>query len=369
MFIFTGIFYIYTVTSTQTLGGSKMKKLLSVLLCTALAASVLTGCSSSAATTTAAAATKAADSSAAATTAAATTEAAGEMVIGSVIMNTSGEWFAEVIKGMEAAGTDLGVTVKIVSSDNEVSKESDNVATFVAQGVDAICISPLSADASVAAVESSVAAGIPVINWNTTVNTETSGFVGVSNYDLGSMTGEYVAQYVKDNFPDGCKIALLTNSSYEVGVERCNGFKDAIKDVPGLETVAAQDAELQEEGLDITEQILTANPDIDMIWAWNQTSLLGCVAALQNADNSKIIVMGTDMSLDLAKDMLSETVKLQAITTQMPYDIGYNAVANAVKAAKGEAVEKELLVPLKTYTKDKTDEIQKYIDDHKDLVS
>ena len=371
MFIFTGIFYIYLVSSTQHVGGFEMKKVLSVLICAALAASLLTGCGQAAAATTTAKATTAAAADTTTAAAAETTTAAAksDLIIGSVIMNTSGEWFAEVIKGMETAGTDLGVTVKIVSSDNEVSKESDNVATHIAQGVNAICISPLSADASVAAVETSIAAGIPVVNWNTTVNTETSGFVGVSNYELGSMTGKYVAQYVTDNFPDGCKIALLTNSSYEVGVERCNGFKDAIKDVKGLEIVAAQDAELQEEGLDITEQILTANPDIDMIWAWNQTSLLGCVAALQNAGNSDIVVMGTDMSLDLAKDMLSDAIKLQAITTQMPYDIGYNAVANAVKAAKGETVEKEMLVPLKTYTKENTKEVQQYIDDHKDLVS
>ena len=124
----------------------------------------------------------------------------------------------------------------------------------------------------------------------------------------------------------------------------------------------------QEEGLDITEQILTANPDVDVIWAWNQTSLLGCVAALQNAKNSDIVVMGTDMSVDLAKDMLSSDVKLQAVTTQMPYDIGYTAVENAIKAAKGEKVEKETLVPLKTYIKDNTDEINTYIEEHKDLV-
>lgn len=339
------------------------KHVLGILLCTMLLATTFAGCSqkgepAAAETTTEAKAEVAADAA----------PAGDKMVIGSVIMNTSGEWFAEVMQGMEAAGKDLGVEVKIVSSDNEVSKEYDNVATFIAQGVDAICISPLSADASVAALDEAKTAGLKVINWNTSVNTETNGFVGVSNYDLGAMTGEYVAEYVKANFPDGCKMALLTNSSYEVGVERCNGFKEIIEAVPGVEIVAAQDAEPQEEGLDITEQILTANPDVDIIWAWNQTSLLGCVAAVENAGNKDIVIMGTDMSVDLAKDMQNDSVKLQAITTQMPYDIGYKAVANAVAAAKGEAVEAEVLVPLKTYTKDNMDEIQGYIDTHASLV-
>lgn len=345
------------------------RKVLSMVLSVAMLSTLFMGCGSTATETAATEAAAAASTEAAATEAA--TPAAtdnSDIVIGSIIMNTSGEWFAEVMQGMEAAGKELGVTVNIVSSDNEVSKESDNVATFVAQGVNAICISPLSSDASVAALEDAKAQGIPVINWNTTVNTETNGFVGVSNYDLGGMTGKYVAEYVKENFPGGCKMACLTNSSYEVGVERCKGFTDAVAGVEGLEIVASQDAESQEEGLDITEQILTANPDIDLIWAWNQTSLLGCVAALENAGNSDIVIMGTDMSVDLAKDMQKDSIKLQAVTTQMPYDIGYNAVANAVKAAKGESVEKELLVPLKTYTKDQTADIQTYIDEHASLV-
>lgn len=200
-----------------------------------------------------------------------------DITIGSVIMNTSGEWFAEVIAGQEAAAKDLGVKVNIVSSDNEVSKESDNVSTFVSQQVDAICISPLSADASVAAIEAAKDGQIPVVNWNTTVNTETDGFVGVSNYELGSKTGEYVKEYIEANFPDGCKMAIIGNSNYEIGVERCTGFEDTIKDIKGLDIVTKQDAELQEEGMDITEQILTANPDIQLIWAWNQTSLLGSI--------------------------------------------------------------------------------------------
>lgn len=296
----------------------------------------------------------------------------GDITIGSVIMNTSGEWFAEVIKGMEDAGKELGVKVNIVSSDNEVSKESDNVSTFVSQGVDAICIAPLSSDASVAAVENADAASIPVVAWNTTVNTDkVAGFVGVDAQALGGQTGEYAAEYIKKNFPDGCKLALLTNTNYEVGIARCDGFKAAIKDLVDdgtIEIVNEQPAELQDEGLDVTEQMLTANPDIDMIWAWNQTSLLGCVAALQNANKNDVVVMGTDMSVELAKDMQGDTVDLEAITTQQPYEIGYQAIANAVKTVKGEEIEKEMLIPVTTYTKDDQDAITTYIEEHKDLV-
>lgn len=343
-----------------------MKKCLALLTSFVLSASLI-GCSGGSASASIPGAS--ADGKSAGASAKANGAGAGEKIkIGSVIMNTSGEWFAEVIQGMQAAAKELDVDISIVSSDNEVSKESDNVETFVAQGIDALVISPLSADASVAAVEAAKSSGIPVVNWNTTVNTETDAFVGVSNYDLGAMTGDYVVEYVKANFPDGVKMALLTNSSYEVGVERCNGFKEAIAKEPSIQVVASQDAELTDEGLDVTEQLITANPELDIIWAWNQTSLLGCIAALQNAGNSKTVIMGTDMSVDIAKDMQGDAVNLQAVTTQMPYEIGYSAVEAAVKAVKGEALEKEMLIELKTYKKTDTADVEKYIEDHKDLV-
>lgn len=246
------------------------------------------------------------------------------------------------------------------------------MATFLAQQVDALVISPLATDASIAAVESAtIDAGIPVVTWNTTVDTDVTSHIGVVPSELGGNTGKYAVDYIKENFPDGCKVAIIGDSNYEIGIERCNGFKDAIKELTDdgtVEIVNEQDAELQEEGIDITEQILTANPDVQMIWCWNQTSLLGCAAGLENAQRSDIVLMGTDMSVELAKDMQGDSVTLQAITTQMPYEMGYKAVENAVKAVKGEDVEAEVMIPTYTYTKENQDEIQTYIDEHQDLV-
>lgn len=339
-----------------------MKKLLSLSLSTLMVLGMLSACGSDNSTGTE-------SSNAGTTTENATGSGSDSLVVGCVIMNTSGEWFAEIMQGMEAAGNDLNAEVRMVSSDNEISKESDNISTFIAHGVDAITICPISMDGSVSAVENAQGGGIPVVTWNTTVNSEVESHVGVSNYDLGRLTGEYVAEYVGENFPDGCNLAILSNSSYEIGVERVTGFEDAVKEIPGLEIVAKQDAEMQDEGMDITEQILIANSEVDLIWAWNQTSLVGCATYLESINEKDIIIMGTDMSVELAKVMLDDKVSLQAITTQMPFEIGYNAVANAVKLANEESVEKELSIPLATYTKDDAEGLNKYIEDRQDLVS
>lgn len=294
-----------------------------------------------------------------------------DITIGSVIMNTSGEWFAEVMVGQEDAAKELGVKLEMVSAEDDISTEYDKVDAFVSQGVDALVICPISFESSAAAVDLASEKGIHVVNWNTTVNTDTTSFIGVDASDLGGMTGVYAVDYITENFPDGCKVAIIGNSKYEIGIERVQGFKKEIQELVDsglIEVVNEQDAEFQEDGFDITEQMLTADPDIDVIWAWNQTSLLGCAAYLNNSKNTDVVVMGTDMSVELAKDMLGDNITLQAITTQQPYELGYQAVTNAYKAVKGEKVEKEVWVPVYTYTKENPDEIQTYIDEHKHLV-
>jgi ABC-type sugar transport system substrate-binding protein len=77
-------------------------------------------------------------SSAAGVFAAGNKEAAKKVEIGAVLLDTRHEWFAEVIEGMKKAGTDLNATVKILSSDSDVAKESATIDNLIAQQVDAI---------------------------------------------------------------------------------------------------------------------------------------------------------------------------------------------------------------------------------------
>lgn len=345
-----------------------LKKIISVVMVLSLVLA-LAACGGGAATTAPAQTTKAADETTTEAGSDETTAPTEDMSVGAVIMNTSGEWFAEVIAGMEKAGRDLGVKVQIVSSENDVAVEADNMDAFIAQKVDAIAMGPISADGSVAAFDRAFDAGIPVVSWNTTCNSDNlKYFVGVDNRDLGKKTGEYMTDFVTENYPDGVKIALLISNRYEAGIQRTEGFKEGIQalvDSGVIEIVTEVEAEFKEDGLDATDRILTGFPETELIWAWNQTSMEGAVAALAGKEGIK--VMGTDMAISFAKAMLETDSVLQAVTTQQPFEIGYTAVKNAVEVAKTGAADEEVLVPLQTYTMDDPAALQKYIDDRADL--
>ncbi len=220
--------------------------------------------------------------------------AAGPVEIGAILLDTKHEWFAEVIEGMKKAGTDLKATVKILSSDSDVAKEASVIDNLIAQQVSAISISPQSDTASVPAFERAVAAKIPVVTWNSKVNSPNSKyFVGVNNYDLGKGTGAFAVDYIKNKMGGKAKVAVIGTSKYSVGIDRVKGFVDQIKAVPGVEIVAQQDAEFKELGLSVTESILEAHPETQIVWCWNQGALLGSLAALKANPKAKVLLMGT----------------------------------------------------------------------------
>ncbi len=288
--------------------------------------------------------------------------------IGAILLDVRQEWFVEVIEGMKAAGKDLGVNVAIFSSDSDVAKESDTIDNLIAQGFDAITMSPQNDEASIPAFERALAAGIPVVPWNSKVASEDSKyFVGVDNYSLGADTGKYAAEFIKSRLGGKAKVAVIGNTLYSVGRDRVRGFMEEMAKLPGVEIVANQDAEFKETGMSVTESVLEAHPDTQIVWCWNQGSLLGALAALNGKGNTDIILMGTDMSVDLARAMLEPSAFLYAVTTQQPYNLGYQAVKAAVDLAGGKEIPSEILVPLMTYTLDDKAEIQKYLDDRKYL--
>ncbi len=295
---------------------------------------------------------------------------AGEKIlnIGAILLDVRHEWFVEVIEGMKAAEKDLGVKVTILSSDSDVAKESDTIDNLIAQGYDAITMSPQNDEASIPAFERALAAGIPVVPWNSKVASEESKyFVGVDNYSLGANTGKYAAKFINDRLGGKAKVAIVGNTLYSVGRDRVKGFMDEMAKLPGVEIVANQDAEFKETGMAVTESVLEAHPDTQIVWCWNQGALLGALAALYGKGNTEIILMGTDMSVDLARAMLEPNAFLNAVTTQQPYDLGYQAVKAAVDLANGKQIPGEILVPVMTYTLDDKPEIQKYLDDRKYL--
>ena len=289
------------------------------------------------------------------------------LVIGSITMISDGEWYGEVLAGVRKAADDLGVTLVEQASDSDLTAERRQVRGFINDGVDAIVICPITSDQSGELLTEAERAGIPVVTWNTTVDAQVTASVSVDPNALGGGTGNYLVEYVRTNNLSGLEIGMITNESYTIGVARCDGFKHAVKELErdGSVTIVSEMlAETTEETIPAVKQMLEENPDLDMIWCWNQTSLLACIDVIKELGRTDLIIMGTDMSMSIAEDMLEGSVNILVVTTQLPYNMGYKAVVNAVQAAKGMDVEDTILIPTFTYANTDTDDLEQYIESH-----
>lgn len=289
--------------------------------------------------------------------------------IAGILMQSDVEWFKQVELGMTDAAREFGVNLTIGNSDLEVTEEANLIDTYASQGKDAIVVSAIDVSASAEAIKRAQEKDVLVVNYNTHVDESVEEyFVGIDNFELGYQAGEHLVEYVNEHLDGKAKVAMVTLSMFGVGQERADGFLAAIENESGIEVVAQQDASGPEEGADVTETMLQANPDIDLIWAANEGGAVGAVIGVQSKGlEDHVKVFGTDMSMQSAQYLLEDENPYYAVSTQQPYEIGYEAIRVAVEALEGKDVEKETIVPLDMYMKTDKEKIEEYIKNSKDL--
>ena len=252
------------------------------------------------------------------------------------------QFFRLIQFGMQDAADKAGVELLLANSANKPDKEIQLVNTYIARGVDAIVISPLSAKASATALQRAKDAGIVVVTYNTTVEGDIPvTYIESDQGDLGRQTGLVARRYIEEQLGGQAKIATLAFKSQlaEQSDARRNGFVEVVGQLPGVEFVAEQDAWLPEMALKKAGDILTAHPEIDIIWSANEGGTVGSVMAVKNADREgKVVVFGTDASQQLVEFMLADDNILQALTTQTPFELGTKAMELAIAALKGQEV-------------------------------
>lgn len=226
------------------------------------------------------------------------------------------------------------------NSENKPDKEIQLVNNYTISKIDALLITPVSATSSTQGLKQAQSRGMKVLQWNSKCGID-APFVESSQYDLGKETGIAARKFITEKLDGKAKIAILALKALvpEQSDARRNGFWDQVKDLPGVELVAEQDAWLPEAALKKSGDIMTANPNLDIIWGANECATVGSVLAVRNAGKAgKVYVFGTDTSEQLLEFIKSDDNILQAITGQNPYLIGQMSMEFGAKMVKGEDV-------------------------------
>jgi ribose transport system substrate-binding protein len=112
------------------------------------------------------------------------------------------------------------------------------------------------------------------------------------------------------------------------------------------EIIARQSSNGQiEQAMPVMENIIKAQPKIDVVMGLNDPTAIGALAALEAAGRAKnVLIYGVDGSPD-AKKMVSEG-RITATAAQSPIGIGREAANAAYSILSGKKVQKTILVPI-----------------------
>ncbi|MEH8031150.1 ribose ABC transporter substrate-binding protein RbsB [Gallibacterium anatis] len=254
-------------------------------------------------------------------------------------------FFVTLKEGAEKEASKLGYNLVVLDSQNDPSKELSNVEDITVRGAKVLLINPTDSTAVVNAVRVANKKNIPVITLDRgAAQGNVVSHIASDNVAGGKMAGDFIAEKLGDN----AKVIQLEGiAGTSAARERGEGFKQAVQ-AHKFEILASQPADFDRtKGLNVMENLLTAQPNVQAVFAQNDEMALGAIRAVQAA-NKSVLIVGFDGTDDGVKAVKSG--KLGATIAQQPDLIGALGVQTADKIIKGEKVEAKIPVPLKVVT-------------------
>ena len=275
-----------------------------------------------------------------------------------VLKTLNSPFFIEMQTGAKAAADRLGMDLVVQAAEREVDveKQMQIVENLIQTGIKALLITPSGSREIIPVLAKAQAAGIPIIVVDTRLDpaaaaaasVKVASFIGSDNYEGGRAAG---AELVLISDGKANAAVLEGIPGHDTGDSRLRGFKDAIKDSPGVKLLASQTANWErDQGFTVFQNMLQAHPSIDAVFACNDMMALGAIEAIAAAGKAgKIKVIGFDAVDDARKAI--ETGTMVASVAQFPGEMGRMAVEGAAKLLKGEKVEAEQSVRIELIKK------------------
>lgn len=275
-------------------------------------------------------------------------------IIGVSLLTLENPFFKVIGDNITKAASEHGYETIVVSADNDVAKQSNQIKDFLVRKVSALVLSPCESRGVVPSIQEANAAGVPVFTVD--IPCKEPGIKIVCQIATDNFGGgkEAAKAMVEALGPDGGKIAIIDLKQAESCRLRVQGFKEVIEkhnatNPNKIRIVTELDGGGKKElGFKATEDALQAHPDIKGIFAINDPSALGARAALEKAQKAKqVIIIGFDGQPE-GKQAIREG-KIFADPIQFPDRMGQEMVQAFLKYSKGEAVAAEILIPTSLY--------------------
>jgi ribose transport system substrate-binding protein len=269
------------------------------------------------------------------------------LTIAVIPKGTSGEFWQTVEGGAKAAVKDLGVSMRWEGAqvETESAEEAKIMENMINLGVDGIAMAPIDAKALRKPVENAVAAGIPVVIFDSAVDGDAhTSFVATDNVAGGALG----AKHLIDKLGGGEKRVIILRYTQTASTEsRAKGFLDAVqaatfKVVGDAYPEDGSVAGAKKTATNMLEGFVKGSKlELDGIFCCNLNATQGMIAALDDLHKSGITTNLVFVGFDSSPKMIEQLKHgdIDGLVVQNPKKMGYLAVETLVKHLRGEKVE------------------------------
>jgi len=263
--------------------------------------------------------------------------------VGFAQTESNNPWRLAQTASMKAEAEKLGWQLVYTDAAGSAAKQVADVNSMIAQGVDAIFLSPREEKPLIPAVMAAKKAGIPLflIDRNVDANLAKPGvdyvtFIGSDFILEGKQAGEWLVKATKGK---ATILEIEGSTGSSPANDRKKGFDGVIAQNPDMKIVASQSGDFaRDKGRQVAESLLQAHPEATVIYAHNDEMAIGAIAAIEAAGK----VPGKDItivSIDGEKDGLQAIIdgKMGA-TVECNPRFGPAAYAAAIAYSKGEKI-------------------------------
>ncbi len=170
--------------------------------------------------------------------------------------------------------------------------------------------------------------------------------------------GKFFADYVKTKMGGSAKVGVVGALNSFIQNQRLDGFKAVAQaggSVKFLDTVDGQN--IQDVALTAAENLMTANPDMNALYATGEPALIGAISAVSSQKmTDKVKVFGWDLTAQAIKGI--DDGWIVAVVQQDPFQEGVAGVDTILKLKAGEKVNPSIDIPVTIVTKENVDKFR-----------
>ena len=285
-------------------------------------------------------------------------QAANAQTVALVTINQQALFFNQINDGAKQAADKAGAKLVIFNANNVAAAQNSAIEDYIAQKVDGIVLIAIDVNGVKPAITAAKKAGIPVVAIDARIpDGDNAAFIGVDNKGAGEQIGKYFADYAKTKMGGSAKVGIVGALNSFIQNQRLDGFKAAAQGagVKFLDTVDGQN--IQDVALTAAENLMTANPDMNALYATGEPALVGAISAVTSQQGTgKVKVFGWDLTAQAIKGI--DEGWIVAVVQQDPFQEGVAGVETVLKVKKGEKVDPSIDIPVSIVTKENVDKFR-----------